>query len=232
MTIRKNKYFLILFFFTITFSMVPTLVMARFVPPPPSGRPAQEIGVFIWSSDVCTQTIIDGYKDVLEDEGYDIFFCFEDPNIYTVLSAIDVYERSDDTIFFYFYGHGIYKEQYDNSYWYYRPSLSISSYTLRLELDRMEAGRKGILIESCYSGGFADDFNAAPYFIISTSDTEHPSLASGPFPSQVMFSAAFKYYVDWDYSAEEAFDLACFAIAPYSDQNPQIRDNSVYSFFG
>ncbi len=142
--------------------MSSTLVMAQHIPPPPGGgKPAQKIGVFIWSSDVCTQSIIDGYKDVLEDEGYDIFFCFEDPNIYTVLSAIDVYEKSGDTIFFYFYGHGTYNELYDNSYWYYRPNLAISSQTLRTELDKMEAGRKGILIESCYSGGFADDFDEA-----------------------------------------------------------------------
>ena len=199
-------------------------------------RPGEKIGVFMWCSEVGTQSIINQYKNVLIQKGYTTFFEYEDPGIYNVFPDIEDYDIPLDTIFFYFYGHGEYKSSFDNSYWYYRPSLSISSEMLRYLMDTLEAERKGFLIEACYSGGFVDDFQDEPYLAMSTSSKNLPSHAYGPgFPSEGIFSDHFWNLAGNGYNAVNAFTWArifnsIFFWWPWQDA--QIADHTTnYNFF-
>ena len=68
---------------------------------------AEKIGVFFWASDAINQTAINIYKSILDDEGYDTFFEYEDrSNVESACQTIDTYELSFDTIFVYVIGHG------------------------------------------------------------------------------------------------------------------------------
>ena len=196
----------------------------------------EKIGVFMWCSETGTQSIINQYKTVLAQKGYTKFFEYEDPGIYNVFPDIEDYEFSSDTIFFYFYGHGEYKSNYDNSYWYYRPSVSISSEMLRYLMDTLETDKKGFLIEACYSGGFVDDFQDEYYLAMSSSSKYLPSYAYGPgFPSEGIFSDYFWNFAGIGYNAIDAFNLARTfnsLIWTWPWQDPQITDHTVgYDFF-
>ncbi len=199
-----------------------------FLPPPRPPRGPLKIGIFIWSSEVCTQSIIDGYEDILRDEGYITFFNFPDCHIYSALDTIDAFEKEGDTLFFYFYGHGEYDENTDNSRFYYKSGLGISSYPLRTELDQLEAHAKGFLIDSCYSGGFVDDFNDEPYLAMSSADIYHKAKGIGEPPGPGKFSTWFWLAVSLGMPDISAFNFACQFT---SSQHPQISDMSDHTFF-
>ncbi len=202
---------------------------AIFRPPKPQRDP-EKIGVLIWSSEVGTQTIIDKYIRILEREGYTKFFEFEDCHIQSALASVDAYENSCDTIFFYLYGHGEYKNfQY---IFYYDNGYGISSSYLKEKLDQLEATRKGLLIEACYSGGFVDEFSEEPYIVMSSADKEHKAQGTTQDPpGEGRFSLAFWIYVNVGKKDTTAFNLAKEYTSLYSNQNPQISDMSDYTFF-
>ncbi len=97
-------------------------------------------------------------------------------------------------------------------------------------MDSWEAQRKCILVESCHSGDWADDFAASPYLAMSTSDETHNSYALSTLPGEGKFSHYFFYAVQNGYNAVNAFNYASgYVTRPV--QNPKIRDYSTYVWF-
>ena len=195
-----------------------------------SGPTGEKIGVFFWATDAGTQAVIDKYKDYLEDEGYTKFFDFKDSsNVAYDCQIVDNYEDSDDTIFVYIIGHG--NNDGSHSYTAFRPSGSyVYSNTFKSYMDTWEAPRKGILVESCHSGDWADDFSSSPYLAMSTSDETHNSYAYSTLPGEGKFSYYFFYRVRQGYNAVDSFNFAkSYVGSPV--QNPKIRDYSTYVWF-
>ncbi len=198
-------------------------------------RPGEKIGVFMWCSEVGTQSIINQYKNVLIQKDYTTFFEYEDPGIYNVFPDIEDYDIPLDTIFFYFYGHGYYDSRYDNSYCYLHPSLRTSSQMLRYLMDTLEAERKGFLMEACYSGGFVDDFQDEPYLAMSSSSKNLPAYGYDSPPGEGVFSDYFWTFAGLGQNAVGAFTFARFQNRisfwwPWQD--PQIADYTTgYDFF-
>ncbi len=200
------------------------------VPPPPQG---EKIAVFFWASDAGAQWVIDRYIGILQAEGYTKFFDFCDTlNFAADFDTVDAYEDADDTIFFYLFGHG----NYDgiDSYTLFRPYASVVySSQFRTMMDQLETTRRGFLIESCHSGGWPEDFQAAPYLAMSTSSTTLLAYAVGSLPNEGAFSRYFWNYVEAGYDAIESFYYADTFVDgyPYPNQDPQITDYSTYIFF-
>jgi len=196
--------------------------------PPPSG--SEKIAVFFWATDAGTSSLISKYIGYLQDEGYTKFFNFRDStNVAADCQSVDAYEDSDDTVFVYIIGHG--NNDGYHSYTAFRPSGSfVYSNTFRSYMDAWEAPRKCILVESCHSGDWADDFRASPYLAMSTSDETHNSYAYSTLPGEGKFSYYFFYRIRQGYSAVSAFNFASgYVSSPV--QNPKIADYSTYSWF-
>jgi hypothetical protein len=116
---------------------------------------------------------------------------------------------------------------------YFKPNMgsAIKSYDFRNYInDRWEAERRCILVESCYSEGWADNFAETPYLAMSTSDKDHSSHCyDGGCPGEGDFSHHFFYAISVGDNAVDAFDYACDEIT-YT-QNPQKQDYSSYEWF-
>ncbi|MBN1329861.1 MAG: carboxypeptidase regulatory-like domain-containing protein [Candidatus Heimdallarchaeota archaeon] len=197
----------------------------------------EKIGVFFWASDAGTQNVINNYVDILEGKGYTKFFVFKDStNVATACQTIDNYETSLDTIFVYIIGHGY--NQNAHSYTCFRPSGSIiGSNTFRGYMDAWEAARKGILVESCCSGDWVDDFKSAPYIAMSSANEYEPAFAMGPLPNEGVFSHYFFEHVNDGYTDTACFNYAYAFVNPYVSpfgnfyQFSKISDLSSYTFF-
>ncbi|MBK5115178.1 MAG: hypothetical protein JJE41_16245, partial [Candidatus Heimdallarchaeota archaeon] len=88
-----------------------------------------------------------------------------------------------------------------------------------------------ILVESCESGEWADDFAETPYLAMSTSDEEHSSYYYDDDPStgEGDFSHWFFEHVDDGYNAVESYYYACEQIS--QEQCPKKQDYSSYVWF-
>ncbi len=188
----------------------------------------EKIAVFFWASNACNNDeIIDGYIDILEDEGYTKFYEFKDSsNVVSACQTVDSYERDVDTIFVYIFGHGL------NSGSHSYTNFSISGSTVYSNdfqdyMDAWESPRKCLLVESCYSGDWADDFNANPYLAMSTSDENHVSKYYTTY-EEGKFSHWFFVRVDAGYSAANSFT---YAAGICTTQYPKKKDNSAYTWF-
>jgi len=108
---------------------------------------------------------------------------------------------------------------------------AIKSYDFRNYInDRWEAERRCILVESCYSEGWADNFAETPYLAMSTSDKDHSSYCyGGGCPGEGKFSHYFFYAIgSLQKNAVQAFNYAF--IYTYN-QYPQKQDYSSYVWF-
>jgi len=193
----------------------------------------EKIAVFFWASDAGTQAAIDGHIDVLENLGYTKFFEYRNQgDVYGALCEIDTYEKYFDTIFVYIIGHGFYTEVDDYSTTKFKPNgAETKSFEFRNYINNYwEAERRCILVESCESRGWADDFAETPYLAMSTSDEDHSSYCyGGDPPGEGKFSHYFFYAIgSLQKNAVQAFNYACIYT---SNQNPQIRDYSTYVWF-
>jgi len=192
----------------------------------------EKIGVFFWASDAGVQSAIDDYIDILETENYDTFYEFKDSsNVATDCQTVDTYEIDQDTIFVYIIGHGSNTGSHSYTYFKEDSGSQVYSNTFRGYMDDWEANRKCILVESCKSGDWADDFAASPYLAMSTSDETHNSYTYGgyPVPYEGDFSYNFFYAISEGDTAVEAFDYACDEIT--HTQNPKKQDYSSYVWF-
>jgi len=196
----------------------------------------EKIAVFFWASDAGIQANIDEYWSVLQLEGYTTKFDFRDTADFEAdFNTVEAYEDPEDTIFFYFFGHG--NNNGEDSLTAFAPGTSlVYSSELRVMFDRLDAERIGYLIESCHSGGFPVDFHAEPYLAMSTSDEDHNSYALATFPGEGLFSDAFFDHVMDGFSAVESFDFAEQVVFDNARndrfaQFPMIADYSDYVWF-
>jgi len=191
------------------------------------------IGVFFWATDAGLETYIDDYIEILDDEGYEKFFKFEDSsNVASDCQTVENFEYEDDTIFTYIIGHGGNNGSHSYTYFKEDENSQVYSNTFRGYMDDWEADRKCLLVDSCYSGDWADDFAANPYLAMSSADEDHLAwtyqLHNTPWEGD--FSHHFFYAVNsLEYNAVDAFDYA--DSHTYYDQYPKKQDNSSYEWF-
>ncbi|MFX1452979.1 MAG: Ig-like domain-containing protein [Promethearchaeota archaeon] len=198
---------------------------------------AEKIAVFLWASDCMKvagmdvageRSVILGYIGVLSRAGYTKFFMFEDSSDFlSDLSMVRAYEGASDTIFFYLWGHGN-SDGVSHSTTYLRPGGNPAySWLFRNQLDRFDSPRKGIFVESCYSGGWVEDFRSGNYLAISSTDLWRPSWAM--YPIGGLFSDSFFSYVSLGFSAPQAVALTHWWIVFW--QLPQMTLHDSYDFF-
>jgi hypothetical protein len=168
----------------------------------------EKIGVFFWASDAATSSTISKYSRILRSEGFTQIFNFRDcRNVYSACQQVDNYEDPQDIIFIYVIGHG--NNDNFHSYTSFRPNgPHIYSNVFRRYLDAWESSRKCIVVESCHSGDWVDDFQSGSYLAISSSDETHNAVARGKLPGEGKFSYFFFKRVKGGYCAVNAFVLA------------------------
>ena len=188
---------------------------------------AEKIAVFFWASDAETPDIIRKYRNYLAREGYTKFFEFKDStNVKAHCQQVDAYERVYDTIFVYIIGHGENNGKHSNTA--FRPLGSITwSHVFRSYMDAWESPRKCILVESCYSGDWADDFRGASYLAMSTADEAHSAAPYNIIPGEGRFSHYFFQHVFNGYSAAASF---YYAKSYCTYQKPKMVDQSSYQW--
>jgi hypothetical protein len=201
----------------------------------------KKIAVFFWASDAGVQYAISKYFDILvNDEDYDEDESKEykdSSNVASDCQEVDDYEIYADTIFVYIIGHGY--NDGSHSYTSFKDGENASlvgSHTFNGYMDDWEAERKCILVDSCYSGDWADDFDEIPYLAMSSSNEYNLSYiydsqyAVGASPGEGEFSFHFFYAIEHkDYNAVDAFDYASGKLR--YEQNPKIEDDSTYEWF-
>lgn len=191
-----------------------------------------KIGVFFWATDAGVETYVDEYKAILEYEGYEKFFKFEDSSdVEADFQTVEDFEYEDDTIFTYVIGHGENIDSHSYTYFKADEGSKVFSNTCRGYMDDWDAERKCLLVDSCKSGDWADDFAASPYLAISSADETHYAYCVYPYspPHEGDFSHYFFDYIESGHTAVEAYTYACNNI--YHTQNPKKQDNSNYVWF-
>jgi hypothetical protein len=219
----------------------------------------KKIAVFFWASDAIIDNITTSkYTDVLIEEDYTEFYYYKDSQDFDDdFAEVADFERSGDIVFFYMCGHGGYDDIINDSYTVFRPGgPSVSSSHFKTLMDGLDTNNKGFLIESCYSGGWVDDFKEAPYLAISTADKDHAARAKGLtgeggfLPGEGFFSNWFWFNISREGNYLEAFNYAndlaledsLEYIEQYGDEHPEpvgevIRfpqiyyDGTTYNFF-
>jgi hypothetical protein len=191
----------------------------------------ERIAVFFWASDAGIDWAIDDYREILEDEGYTTIYEFKDTSdVEARCQTVDNYETDQDTIFVYIIGHGDYSWWVSKT-WFKPDGSKTKSSTFKGYMDLWESPRKCILVESCESYTWADDFDESPYLAMSTSDKTHSSYTYNDtaVPYEGDFSHWFFEHVADGFNAVASFYYACGLIT--HTQNPQIRDYSSYVWF-
>jgi len=193
----------------------------------------EKISVFFWATGACNNDdVIDGYADILEEnEDYKKTFKFKDSSdVEADCTTVDNWERACDTVFVYIFGHGLNDGSHSHTNFSgYGDKSPVYSNEFRDYMDDWESPRKCILTESCYSGDWADDFDASPYLAMSTSDETHKSRYYTTW-EEGKFSYWFFLNVEAGDSASTAFtDASGQCTSPV--QNPKKKDNSSYVWF-
>ncbi|MFX1237516.1 MAG: Ig-like domain-containing protein [Promethearchaeota archaeon] len=142
---------------------------------------AEKIAAFFYASNVFNYILEDItftillYANILKLEGYTIFYNFLDGDYGDNIQIVDDYEGSSDTVFFYLWGHGEYCTTYKkpDSIIELKPGNDVRSSKFREEWDNLDASKKCIIVESCFSGGWVEDFNDDQQLVMSASDTLH-----------------------------------------------------------
>lgn len=198
------------------------------------GGEAEKIGVFFWASDAGTQTVINEYKTVLQNEGYTKFFEFRDTtNFYSDFQQVASYEDSDDIVFFYLFGHGNNDGSHSLTAFRTGGYSVVYSNTFRSYCDTLDSSKVGLVISSCYSGDWADDMLGGGYFAASSSDESHSSWSVGALPGEERFANYFFNAVSSGYSAYNAYLYAKGQLPTTGTyvQNPKVCNQCSYSFF-
>ncbi|MHA1192319.1 MAG: hypothetical protein ACTSP9_08490 [Promethearchaeota archaeon] len=220
---------------------------------------AEKIGVLIYArdagsayqdvfwSEMVESNVLD-YVNFLSNEGYSKIYVYRDVGqdngveFDTILDAFSN-KRVDyqDIIFFYLWGHGNYYSS--NSHVCLAAEVTgqgwrLSSAHFRGELNTLYSvsgtNKIGLLVQSCKSGGFEEDFRAYPFLAITSSAKDRNSYSHG-ITHEGIFSAPFWDSVWYGHNAVTSYNLACdnFYVLLY-DTQPQINDISYhqhYSFF-
>lgn len=193
----------------------------------------KKIAVFFWASDAGRLVDMYKYMNILKEEGYTKFFFFGDSsNVASSCQTVDAYELYTDTIFVYIIGHGYYNEMTEYSYTRFRDlGPWISSLAVYNGIEDWEAPRICLLVESCFSGQWTDQFDESPYLAMSTSSTIYDSHTYEGYdtPYEGDFSHWFFEHVEDGYNAVASFYFAEGEII--NEQDPQKEDHSTYVWF-
>jgi len=194
-----------------------------------------KIAVFFWASDAINQTAINIYKSILDDEDYDRYFDYEDcSNVESVCQTIETYEFSFDTIFVYIIGHGGTNgnQTHKRSFTWFKANENseVESITFKGYMDDWDASKKCLLVDSCYSGDWANDYNESPYLAMSSADENNIADYYNSSCEEGDFSHHFFIAVSGGYTAVGAYTYACNNIKT-SSHNPQKQDHSFYTWF-
>ncbi|MFX1374953.1 MAG: Ig-like domain-containing protein [Promethearchaeota archaeon] len=195
---------------------------------------AEKMAIFFWTSEY-GDGMINSFITDLTRRGYTKFFQFKDfknffkkiNNPMPAFDYVDDYEGENDIIFLYLWGHG----NGSHTLLYYDPEelfdMLTPSHLVRDGMDTLEANRKCILVESCFAGHYIDDFNVAPYLVMTSTDYTTPALGlyGGAVP---LFSREFFYNIG---TRRDNAIGAFYRAASVCGQNSQIAVNSDYIFF-
>ncbi|MBN1329311.1 MAG: hypothetical protein JXA54_07540 [Candidatus Heimdallarchaeota archaeon] len=196
-----------------------------------------KLAYLFYANDATDQDIMEEYKDILEAEDFIVEIIPDCLDVEAECEDIADYEIYSDTIFVYVMGHGEYDEEEENSYTDFNmhETQFISSETFKGCLDDWEAERVFLFVDSCFSGGWVDDFHETPYLVMSSSDDSHYSYRFEYMGNwEGRFSDKFFYYVDEGDTAVQAFNNAELYFDEETDDwpsYPQIEDNSSYTWF-
>lgn len=206
-----------------------------FVPPDGGGsspNPVKKYGFFIWASDINDQRHIDSYENTIRAKGYTTKDWPNPVTLATVFSEINNMEDYNDRVFIYITAHG---DATNRDRFYHRGVANSVFYTtvqtLRYYVNTLDAQNIAILIDSCYSGAFYNEFKNTPGIMIMTSaDTQHICWvwALGPLATQGVFSHHFFYFLGAWSSAWLAFNYAASLTIPCG---PCCADNAAFDFF-
>ncbi len=191
----------------------------------------EKIAVFFYVTNACHPNTINRYIGILGGEGYTKFFKFENSlNVASACQTIDNYELYVDTIFVYIMGHGL--NDGNHSYIDFKAgegTYNVYSNEFRGYMNAWDAPRKCLLVDSCYSGDWADDFAASPYLAMSsTNETHEAKYRSGYSYIEGEFSYRFFDKISDGGTAVAAFNHASNYC---SNRYPQKRDFSSYVWF-
>ncbi|MFX1239004.1 MAG: Ig-like domain-containing protein, partial [Promethearchaeota archaeon] len=208
---------------------------------------AEKIAAFFWSTDAVTEYgdpgfIMGSYVTYIQRQGYRVYNFPDTTDFYADFHQVADAEGPKDTLFFFFKGHGDYIDgttmSFSDTYLRAGYRSVISSIEFReLVLTHIETPRLAFLVESCYSGGWVDDFKDLPYLAMSSTDCYHPSVATDVilnFIIFVIYITTFSFMGQFFEGMILGVDArTCFAYASqsYENQNPQMSDNSPYDFF-
>jgi hypothetical protein len=217
---------------------LPTSALAVVIEPPGGGGPRDpyKIGVFFYNTDTCWTSVINGWKGILQLEGYTKFYTYTDfKDLHSKFTTIDNLEQSQDTVFVYIAGHGATGYVIDDN------GDPLYSLDLKNELRRLETPRIGVLVDACQAQTFQIHLNYEGYLVMVSSFYMNAYLS--PDYSRGLFSYYFWLNVEIGSSATQAFNGArdrnswgWYSIPPYFGswdwQEPKI-DNELtsYSFF-
>ncbi|MBN1800477.1 MAG: hypothetical protein JW891_03170 [Candidatus Lokiarchaeota archaeon] len=198
---------------------------------------AEKIAAFFWASDFISMGVppnninfpwedemIAIFRNVLANGGYSKFFMHEDlrSGFEEKVNEIANYEGLKDTVFIHLAGHGGYGCG-SHIALARNGAGTIYSDICRIYFDRFDTIRKGVLAQSCNSGGFVEDFRGGDYFVISSSDIYQ--LSHGP-----IFAWYYYSHLNFRSNGEEAFYLTCNDLFLFND-NPQMATHDSYVFF-
>lgn len=198
---------------------------------------AEKIGVFFYSTDTFRNmfgvhfpgedTRVSIYINAIKSRGYTKIFRFEDsaapyPDLYEVRD----YEGTSDTIFFYLMGHGA--NSGTSSLTKVSPNAGLLySNVFRSRLEPFDSPRIAIVVDSCFSGGWVEDFKSGNYLAISSTDLWHYGLGFGS--SGLCFSENFFWCIEYGYNEYQAFISTPWWVTWWS--LPQITPHDSYVFF-
>lgn len=197
----------------------------------------EKLAYLFWAENAGDEDIIQDYENILEAVGYTVDPIMDCADVEDKCDDIRDYEIYSDTIFVYVIGHGSNTTGHSYTCFASQDGSNTSSQDFRGWMDEWEAERKCILVDSCYSGDWADDFAASPYLAMSSADETHVSYSnqSGGYNSQGIFSCNFFYAIDtWDYTAVQAYDYAEQFHDEATDtwpSYPKKQDYSSYTWF-
>ncbi|MFX1286884.1 MAG: hypothetical protein ACFFB5_24840 [Promethearchaeota archaeon] len=190
---------------------------------------SEGIGVLFYTSDAMdgqeatppflriglAEDAINRYRDILDEKGYSRIYVYNEINhnqFYAMFECLAL-KRVDeqDEIFIYLWAHGI--NQGSTSYIHiipftYNPGFTILDITLKSLCDDIETDFKGLLVESCHSEGFVNEFDESPYLVMSCCKIDEDGWGSYIDPKEFYFSYEFWNAIDEGYNAEQAFELA------------------------
>ncbi len=216
---------------------------------------SEKIGVLIYASDAgvnsgnigtYTDSNINDYAFVLSLKGYTKIYKIKDlVNLETsdeydaigdFFNELDIYEWSQDIIFFYLWGHGPLYEEDD----YIKIKRTgddekyLSSSDFEIYLESLEAQRKGFLVASCKSGDFVVNLQDRQYLAMSVSDESHDSLAWGGEDqfSHYFWESVAPNPIAWDAYGSWAWAVQANLWNPFWPPQYSLYSNNLYDQTG